>query len=84
MIFDELSNAVFCSRLRLIGAELEGGGVQTPPPVGGGKSRGPGGRGLMGAELDGGGRSNAPPPSRRWKIKRPSGARVKFSCVRNL
>ena len=30
-----------------------------------------------GAEIMGGGRSNAPPPSRRWKIQRPSRARVK-------
>ena len=29
-----------------------------------------------GAEIMGGGRSNAPPPSRRWKIQRPSRARV--------
>ena len=31
-----------------------------------------------GAEIMGGGRSNAPPPSRRWKIQRPSRARVKI------
>ena len=32
-----------------------------------------------GAEIMGGGRSNAPPPpSRRWKIQRPSRARVKL------
>ena len=47
MIFDELSNAVFRSRLRLMGAELEGGRSNAPPPVGGGKSRGPVGRGLI-------------------------------------
>ena len=37
-----------------------------------------------GAEIMGGGRSNAPPPpSRRWKIQRPSRARVKKSRVRS-
>ena len=30
----------------------------------------------MGAELEGGGAFKRPHPSRRWKIKRPSGARV--------
>ena len=48
IIFDELSNAVFCFRLRLMGAELEGERSNAPPPVGGGKSRGPVGRGLKG------------------------------------
>ena len=44
----ELSNAAFRFSLRLPGAEIMGGGVQTPPPppAGGGKSRGPAGRGL--------------------------------------
>ena len=46
MIFRELSNAVFRFVLRCAGAEIDGGGVQTPPPAGGGKSRGPAGRGL--------------------------------------
>ena len=47
MIFRELSNAVFRFSLRRPGAEIMGGGVQTPPPpAGGGKSRGPAGRGL--------------------------------------
>ena len=46
MIFAELSNAVFCFCLRCIEAELEGGAFKRPPPVGGGKSRGPVGRGL--------------------------------------
>ena len=48
MIFRELLNAAFCFSLRRPGAEIMGGGVQTPPP----------------------------PPSRRWKIQRPSRARV--------
>ena len=47
MIFRELSNAAFRFCLRRPGAEIMGGGVQTPPP-----------------------------PSRRWKIQRPSRARV--------
>ena len=46
MIFRELSNAAFRFSLRRPGAEIMGGGVQTPPPAGGGKSRGPAGRGL--------------------------------------
>ena len=32
MIFSELSNAVFRFVLRCAGAEIDGGGVQTPPP----------------------------------------------------
>ena len=32
MIFCELSNAVFRFVLRFAGAEIDGGGVQTPPP----------------------------------------------------
>ena len=32
MIFRELSNAVFRFVLRCLGAEIDGGGVQTPPP----------------------------------------------------
>ena len=47
MISRELSNAAFRFSLRQPGAEIMGGGVQTPPP------------------------------SRRWKIQRPSRARVK-------
>ena len=49
MIFRELSNAAFRFSLRWPGAEIMGGGVQTPPPppAGGGKSRGPAGRGLI-------------------------------------
>ena len=31
IIFDELSNAVFRLALRCLGAELKGGGVETPP-----------------------------------------------------
>ena len=49
MIFRELSNAAFRFSLRRPGAEIMGAGVQTPPPplpAGGGKSRGPAGRGL--------------------------------------
>ena len=44
MLFNELSNAVFRIALRCTGAEIDGG-VQTPP-AGGGKSRGPSGRGI--------------------------------------
>ena len=32
MIFNELSNAVFRYALRYAGAEIDGDGVQTPPP----------------------------------------------------
>ena len=32
MIFTQLSNASFRFSLRLLGAELEGGGSQLPPP----------------------------------------------------
>ena len=33
MIFNELSNAVFCRLgLRCVGAEIDGGGVFKPPP----------------------------------------------------
>lgn len=46
MIFAELSNAVFRFCLRCIEAELDGGVFKHPPPVDGGKSRGPVGRGL--------------------------------------
>ena len=46
MIFDELSNAALRISLRCLGAELEGGAFKRPPPAGGGKSRGPAGRGL--------------------------------------
>ena len=47
MIFRELSNTAFRFSLRRPGAEIMGGGVQTPPPpAGGGKSRGPAGRGI--------------------------------------
>ena len=49
MIFRELSNAVLRFVLQCAGAEIDGG-VQTPPPpppAGGGKSRGPAGRGLI-------------------------------------
>ena len=48
MIFRELSNAVFRFVLRCAGAEIDGGCSNTPspPPAGGGKSRGPSGRGL--------------------------------------
>ena len=45
MIFDALSNAAYRVSLRGPGAEIEGG-VSTTPPAGGGKSRGPAGRGL--------------------------------------
>ena len=45
MIFDALSNAAYRVSLRGAGAEIEGG-LNTPPPAGGGKSRGPAGRGL--------------------------------------
>ena len=46
MIFDALSNAAYRVSLRGPGAEIEGG-LNTPPPAGGGKSRGPAGRGLI-------------------------------------
>ena len=47
MIFRELSNAAFRFSLRRPGAEIMGGGAfKRPPPAGGGKSRGPAGRGL--------------------------------------
>ena len=47
MIFLELSNAVFRFVLRCAGAEIDGGGVFKHPQSGGGKSRGPSGRGLI-------------------------------------
>ena len=43
MISDALSNAAYRVSLRGPGAEIEGGSQQ--PPAGGGKSRGPAGRG---------------------------------------
>ena len=43
MIFDALWNTAYRVSLRGPAAELEGG---SPPPAGGGKSRGPAGRGL--------------------------------------
>ena len=46
MIFDALSNAAYRVPLRGPGAEIEGGVLNNPPPAGGGKSRGPAGRGL--------------------------------------
>ena len=47
MIFRELSNAAFRFSLRRPGAEIMGGRSNAPPPpAGGGKSRGPAGRGL--------------------------------------
>ena len=45
--FRELSNAVFRFVLRSAEAEINGGGVFKHPPSGGGKSRGPSGRGLI-------------------------------------
>ena len=45
MIFRELSNAAFRFSLRRPGAEIMGGRSNAPPPAGGGKSRGPAGRG---------------------------------------
>ena len=55
MIFRELSNAVFRFVLRCAGAEIDGGGgCSNTPPSGGGKSRGPAGRGLTRALLGGG------------------------------
>ena len=52
MIFRELSNAAFRFSLRRPGAEILGGGCSNaPPPAGGGKSRGPAGRGLAGRDL---------------------------------
>ena len=47
MIFRELSNAAFRFSLRRPGAEIMGGAFKRPPPAGGGKSRGPAGRGLI-------------------------------------
>ena len=61
MIFDTLSNAGYCVSLRGPGAEIERGfSTPSPSPAGGGKSRGPAGRGLrrnngqvvVGASLD--------------------------------
>ena len=46
IIFREISNAVFRFVLRCAGAEIDGG-VFKHPPAGGGKSRGPAGRGLI-------------------------------------
>ena len=46
MIFRKLSNAAFCFSLRRPGAEIMGRRSNAPPPAGGGKSRGPAGRGL--------------------------------------
>ena len=47
MIFRELSNAAFRFSLRRPGAEIMGEAFKRPPPpAGGGKSRGPAGRGL--------------------------------------
>ena len=46
MIFDALSNAAYRVSLRGPGAEIEWGFQQQPRPAGGGKSRGPAGRGL--------------------------------------
>ena len=47
MLFRELSNAAFRFSLRRPGAEIMGGRSNAPtPPAGGGKSRGPAGRGL--------------------------------------
>ena len=53
MIFRELSNPAFRFSLRRPGAEIMGGVQTPPPPAGGGKSRGPAGRGLTRA-LEGG------------------------------
>ena len=51
MIFRELSNAAFRFSLWRPGAEIMGGGGRSnAPPAGGGKSRGPAGRGLIQAE----------------------------------
>ena len=44
MIFNEISNAVFRFDLRCAGAKIDG--VFKHPPAGGGKSRGPSGRGI--------------------------------------
>ena len=52
MIFDALSNAAYRVSLRGPGAEIEGGFSTTPPPAGGGKSRGPAGRGLIATHRD--------------------------------
>ena len=46
MISDELSNVFLIVSIRPIGAEIEGGVLNNPPPAGRGKSRGPAGRGL--------------------------------------
>ena len=45
MIFDALSSAAYRVSLRGPEAEIEGG-LNIPPPAGGGKSKGPAGRGL--------------------------------------
>ena len=46
MIFGAPSNAANRLSVRGPGAEIEGGFSRGPPPSGGGKSRGPSGRGL--------------------------------------
>ena len=54
MIFREPSNAAFRFSLRRPGAEIMGGAFKRPPPpAGGGKSRGPAGRGLIAMIDDG-------------------------------
>ena len=50
MIFDALSNAAYHVSLHGPGAEIEVGSQQ--PPAGGGKSRGPAGRGLKRAQKE--------------------------------
>ena len=61
MIFRELSNVAFRFSLRRPGAEIMGGGRSNAlPPAGGGKSRGPAGRGLT-RDLMGGGGAFGPP-----------------------
>ena len=62
MIFRELSNAVFRFVLRCTGAEIDGGGgVFKHPPSGGGKSRGPSGRGCdVSSGVNGNGKVRCP------------------------
>ena len=83
MIFRELSNAAFRFSLRRPGAEIMGGAFKRPPPAGGGKSRGPAGRGLTRAlegglriTPSGGGGGHIMPPPHRYQLLRELAQRI--------